>query len=84
MGSGNTLRMLTIPLSDSGDTPLRETDAAYGIEMDGGEIVWFPKSQIQEFKQGDGIVSFWCPDWLIEAKGVEDFIDTSFEPSLFE
>jgi hypothetical protein len=78
MSSGNKLRLLTIPLEGN----LRETDAAVGIEV-GGEMKWFPKSQIQDFEQHDGAAMFWCPEWLIEAKEVETFIDTSYEPSLF-
>ena len=78
MSSGNKLKLLTIPLEGTA----RETDAAHGIQI-GGEMVWFPKSQIQDFEEHDGAAMFWCPEWLIEAKEVEQFIDTSYEPSLF-
>ncbi len=47
-------------------------------------MAWFPKSQIQDLKESEGSVSFWCPEWLIEAKDAQDFIDTSYEPNLFE
>ena len=76
--AGNKLRLITIPFDES---PI-ETDAAHGIKVN-GEMAWFPKSQIQDFEIHDGAAMFWCPDWLIEAKEVETFVDTSYEPSLF-
>jgi hypothetical protein len=81
--SGNKLRLLTIPIDDSADVPVRETPAAYGIAIE-GRVTWFPKSQIQEFKQSDSEISFWCPNWLVVEKTVEIFVDTSYEPSLFD
>jgi hypothetical protein len=78
MSTGKTLRLLTIPI----ESTVRETDAAVGIAIN-AEMVWFPKSQIQDFEVHDGAAMFWCPDWLIEAKEVETFVDTSYEPSLF-
>jgi hypothetical protein len=73
--AGNKLRLLTIPIE--GD--VRETDAAHGVTIN-GEMVWFPKSQIQDFEIHDKAAMFWCPDWLVEAKEVEHFVDTSYEP----
>ena len=78
MASGNKLRLLTIPLEE----PPIETDAARGLRIN-GMMAWFPKSQIQDFEVHGDAAMFWCPDWLIEAKEVETFIDTSYEPSLF-
>lgn len=75
----NQTKLLTIPLD--GAEP-KETEKAHGIVVN-GQTIWIPKSQIQEFKQENGAVSFWCPMWLITEKSLEFFIDTSFEPSLF-
>lgn len=65
---------------------MRETDKAYGIYCN-DQYIWFPKSQIEAFMKRDNDheyhVEFWCPRWLIEEKGMEIFIDTSHEPSLF-
>jgi hypothetical protein len=87
VGEGNKLKMLVIPLETEsrGTEAMRETAAAYGIwNQDTAGYVWFPKSQVQEFVSSGDAVSFWCPEWLIEAKGVEAYIDTSYEPGLFE
>lgn len=94
--AGNKLRLLTIPFEKinmtepASRTPfVKETDAAYGFTVN-GEMVWIPKSQIKDFEYDDVIkadypcMRFWCPDWLIEAKSLEIFVDTSYEPSLFE
>lgn len=87
MANGNkNLRLISIPLAETSDTPFRETTAAYGIWIEGNRepMTWFPKSQIQDFKIEDEVASFWCPDWLIKEKEVEHFVDTSYEPSLFD
>lgn len=80
--AGNRLKLLTIPLAREEDA-VRQSNAAYGVFIDGSGFVWFPKSQIEDFWHDELSVSFWCPEWLIEAKEVEAFIDTSREPSLF-
>ena len=85
MANGNKLRFLTIPLSDSDNDAYREVEMAYGLKIEGhSKIVWFPKSQIEDWTMSAESVSFWCPQWLILDKGIGDFIDTSYEPSLFE
>ena len=81
--NGNDIKLLTIPLSDSDEDALIERELAYGIKIE-GKLVWFPKSQIEEWTMSAESVSFWCPVWLVKNKGVEDFIDTSYEPSLFD
>lgn len=83
--NGSNLKLLTIPISDSDETAFQESGLAYGLKIEGHpKMVWFPKSQIQNWTMSAESVSFWCPEWLIEDKQVEDFIDTSYEPSLFE
>lgn len=72
-------KLLTIP---DGGQNLAETDMAYGIRID-NKTVWLPKSQIQEWEVLNGNVSFWIPEWLIADKGLDIFVDTSYEPSLF-
>lgn len=83
MKPNNTLKFLTIPISDADEDAIRESDLAYGLKIE-GMMVWFPKSRIEGWTMGAESVSFWCPFWLIKDKGVEGFIDTSYEPSLFE
>lgn len=82
---GNNLKFVTIALSDSDEDAFRESDMAYGLKIEGKpKMVWLPKSQIQSWTMSAESVSFWCPIWLILDKGIEDFIDTSYEPSLFD
>lgn len=78
--SGNKLKLLTIPLD--GQT-ITETDKAYGFTVDAMKV-WLPKSQIEDWTETDGQISFYLPEWLIVDKELEPFIDTSHEPSLFE
>lgn len=80
MGNGNKLKLLTIPLD--GKTP-SETALAHGIAIN-RVVVWLPKSQIEDWEIKDGSASFYAPEWLITNKGLDMFIDTSHEPSLFE
>lgn len=83
MANNKDLKFLTIPVSDSDEDAFRESDLAYGVKIE-GKMVWFPKSQIQDWTMSAESVSFWCPVWMILDKSVEDFIDTSYEPSLFD
>ncbi len=83
MKNKNDLKLLIIPVSDSDEDAVRESELAYGLKIE-GKTVWFPKSQIQDWTVSAEQVSFWCPCWLIENKEVEDFIDTSYEPGLFD
>lgn len=76
----NKLKFLTISLQD--EFPVESTAKAYRITAP-DRSVWLPKSQIQEWKIENGKVSFWIPEWLVKEKGLEIFIDTSYEPSLF-
>lgn len=80
MSQGNKLQKLSIPLDGLG---LRHTDKA--IQIISVEV-WMPRSQIQEFehdKESDR-VSFWAPEWIINEKCIEHFIDTNHEPRLFD
>lgn len=77
---GNSKKLLTIPLD--GET-VRESEKAYGLKIN-GVMIWLPKSQIQEAAEADGVFKCWCPMWLITEKSLEIFIDTSYEPSLFD
>ncbi len=77
---GNAQKLLTIPL-DGED--VRVTEKAFGIKIN-GQMIWLAKSQIKDAEVRDGKFSCWCPMWLITEKSLEIFIDTSFEPSLFE
>lgn len=45
-----------------------ETDLAWLFEIDGGEQVWFPKSQCE---LDDSQTSILVPLWLAKAKGLE-------------
>lgn len=84
-GNGNNVKLLTIPMNDSDEDAFRESEMAYGLKMEGhSKMVWFPKSQVEGWTISAESVSFWCPVWMIKDKGVEDFIDTSYEPSLFD
>lgn len=77
---GSTEKLLTIPLDGE---KVRETEKALGLKIN-GEMVWLPKSQITEPKESDGEFSCWCAAWLIKEKKLEIFIDTSYEPGLFD
>lgn len=74
----------------SGDC--RETQNAYGFTMKIHEdftkptnpMTWIPKSRSSDFCESEGFVTFWMEDWLVIEKALEDFIDTSYLPSLFE
>ncbi|MDD2280265.1 MAG: hypothetical protein PHS80_00285 [Methanothrix sp.] len=46
---------------------VRETEKAICVEYN-RRNEWFPKSQIQSLSISDGIASFYCPNWLIDAK----------------
>lgn len=83
MSNKKNLRLLTIPWSDSDENAYRESEAAHGIKIE-GKMVWFAKSQIEGWTMSAESVSFYCPMWLIKSNEVEDFIDTSAEPGLFD
>jgi hypothetical protein len=73
---------LTIPVSET-----METEKARRLDIDMPDnslkFVRLPKSQTQEFvKRGDE-VSLWLADWLVTEKELTQFVDTSFEPTLF-
>lgn len=77
---GNAQKLVSIPLDGKAT---RETEKAFCVVVN-DQNVWLPKSQISDFKVENDIASFWCPMWLITEKSLEVFIDTSFEPSLFD
>lgn len=60
----------------------KETDLAYCFEIE-GQSVWIPKSQIRDYEENSDEISFWCPKWLIVNKDLQEFVDTSYMPSLF-
>jgi hypothetical protein len=65
----------------------RETAHAYGLDLNGeanAPLVWIPKSQISDWTVEGENVFFWLPRWLVEEKSLEYFVDTSYEPSLFQ
>lgn len=77
---GNSKKLLTIPLD--GET-IKTTEKAYGLKIN-GQMIWLPKSQTADVEEKDGTFSVWLPMWLITEKSLEIFIDTSYEPSLFD
>lgn len=91
---GNIKHKLRIPfdkadqISPASRTPFMiESDKAYGFKVN-GQAIWMPKSQVDEFyyrfNDHEQHIEFWAPRWLIEAKALEYFIDTSGEPGLFD
>lgn len=78
MNKGNKLHQIALPAAK-----VSETDKAYGVDHENGKI-WLPKSQIKDFQRSKTGIKFWCPEWLVIEKGLEMYIDTSHEPTLFE
>lgn len=78
--TGNSQKLLTIPL-DGED--VRETEKAFGLKIN-GQMIWLPKSRLKDVEIKDGKFSCWCELWIITEKSLEMFIDTSFEPGLFD
>lgn len=85
-------------LDPASRTPfMAQTEKAYGFRVN-GQMIWIPKSQIEDFEyradfnannpnpdgRADNFISFSCPEWLIEEKALEYFVDTSHEPTLFD
>lgn len=66
----------------------KETDKAYCFRLldtnDEFRFVNLPKSRIRDYQEIGGKCDFWIEEWLIEANNIEEFIDTSYAPSLFE
>lgn len=69
----------------------KETDKAYCFRLEsepqGNEpryrFINLPKSRIRDFDIINGICDFWIEEWLIADNKIEEFIDTSYMPSLF-
>jgi hypothetical protein len=53
-----------------------------GTELD--KDVWIPKSQCKEWRQQDKKIHFDCPYKILIENGLDFYIDTTGEPSLFE
>lgn len=70
--------LLTIPQ----DVFTGESEKAYGFNCEGKQF-WLPKSQCRDFQMEGDNYSVWLPEWLVEKNGLEQFIDTSYMPSLF-
>ncbi len=85
--NGSRKMKLVIPIGEpelfAGGVPYRASEKAYGFQAN-DQVVWLPKSQIEEFSFDGGSIICWCPMWLISEKGLEIFIDTSHEPGLFD
>jgi len=65
----------------------KETDAAYCFRLEDGDnsrFVNLPKSRIRDYQEIEGKCDFWIEGWLIEKNEIEEFIDSSYAPSLFE
>ncbi len=62
---------------------VKETDKAYCFKLDDGRFIPLPKSKIRDFQQINDYYDFWIDGWLIEQNNIEEFIDTSYAPSLF-
>ena len=77
---GSSKKLLTIPLEEG--ESVRTTEKAFGLKIN-GQMVWLPSSQLTDVENSKSEFSCWCPLWLIEKNGLEIFIDTSYEPSLF-
>lgn len=64
-----------------------ESEKAYRLDIDMPDnsikVVWIPKSQIQEWHNKGDEISFWAATWLVAEKELEDFVDSSYEPTLF-
>jgi len=72
---GDRLIPLAIPFNPEVEKKDRfvNTAKAVGVHAN-GETIWFPKSQIQNVVTSEDEVKFDCPQWLVEAKGVDIFI----------
>lgn len=77
--TGNKLIHIRIPLANAGNG----SELAYLFTIDGRDV-WVPKSQVKDYAVDGDFCSFWLPQWLVEAKELDYFVDTSHEPSLFE
>ena len=82
--SSNRKVKLTIPLENAfpDGSFIKTSEKAVGFNVN-KQTIWLPKSQIDDDAYADGKFSCWCPTWLVEAKSLEIFVDTSHEPSLF-
>lgn len=51
----------------------RETDAAFLLLLEGGELVWVPKSQVSEpgdYSAGDENLTVSVTEWIAQQKGL--------------
>lgn len=51
----------------------QESEKAFLLEIDGGELTWIPKSQISEpetLEAGDVDVTVSITEWIAEQKGI--------------
>ncbi len=90
MSNGNKQIFISIPASDMFQTgdgqPFHETNLAYGFDFPKREgIVWVPKSLVKDLEKNFDTyaIDFWLPSWLVEAKGLESYKSTAYEPTLF-
>ncbi len=85
---GNKKVLVTVPIGEddlfADGMPYRRTDKALGF-MANGVVIWIPLSQIEDddYDLKEWKLRFWAPMWLVEAKSLEIFIDTSYAPGLF-
>jgi len=49
---------------------LRETEMAILIEVEGGEEIWLPLSNVHEIKDRDGDCSIVMTAWIAKQKGL--------------
>lgn len=52
----------------------KETDKAFNVQMEDGQIFWIPKSQISDaddYEAGDRNVEISITEWIANEKGIE-------------
>jgi len=82
-GSNDSATLYKISLDPEWFLYSRSSEKAECWKID-DKIVWIPRSQIKERKQENKKVIMVLPFWLVREKGLEDYIDTSDAPTLFD
>lgn len=52
----------------------KETDKAFNVQLENGQILWLPKSQVSDaddYEAGDRNVTISITEWIANEKGIE-------------
>lgn len=68
-------RINTISIPNDNDVEFMETTKAYGFKLEIEGMIWIPKSQVTGFDDTGTAWVFDIPTWLVEEKGLENYVE---------